>query len=393
MRKWKILTTFGLVTLLAAGCASKDSTGDSGIDLSGTLEEAETTKDTEEEQEYLYPVNKEHDAGNGNVRSYLTGLTVDASYGNRRPIAVMIPNNKAALPQYGLSKASVIYEACVEGRITRLMGIFEDFDELDHIGPVRSSRDYYVYTALEFDAIYCHWGLAVPYVADLLNSENVDNISQANQGIETPTAIAFDRIKRPGYATEFTGYLLIDKLKQGVEKRGYSWNYDQDFTPKFTFASDETIADYEGKPEAKLIYPGKKGDKGGYGGVQAYFAYEPSDRLYYRYQYGAKQIDELDGSQLAVRNVVFQYCHGEVRDNHDYLAFGVHGEGNCIVFTNGKMIKGRWSRLGGDDTPAKYYDENGQEIIFNQGKTWICNIWQEHAEGVSVDGKPVVFEK
>ncbi len=393
MRKWKILTAFSLVSLLVIGCGSKEESGESGMDIAGILEETETTKDTEEQETNLYPVTDKHDVKDGKVRSYLTGTMVDASVGNRRPIAVMIPNNKAALPQYGISKASVIYEACVEGRITRLMGIFEEFDELDHIGPVRSSRDYFVYTALEFDAIYCHWGLAVPYVADLLNSDKVDNISQANQGIKTPTPIAFDRIKRLGYATEYTGYLFVDKLKEGVEKRGYSWNYREDFTPKFTFAPDGKHAEYKDKPEALMLCPGTKGDKGGYGSMQAYFTYDAADGLYYRYQYGAKQVDELDGSQLSVRNVVFQYCHGEVRDNHDYLAFGVHGEGDCIVFTNGKMIKGYWRRWGGDKSPAKYYDEDGREIVFNQGKTWICNIWQEYGESVLVDGRPVVFEK
>ena len=79
---------------------------------------------------------------------------------------------------------------------------------------------------------------------------------------------------------------------------------------------------------------------------------------------------------------MFQYCHGEVRDDHDYLAFGVHGEGDALVFTNGKVIKGTWLRYDGDFTPAKFYDEEGNEIIFNQGKTWICNIWQEYGEYV-----------
>ena len=37
-------------------------------------------------------------------------------------------------------------------------------------------------------------------------------------------------------------------------------------------------------------------------------------------------------------------------------------------------------RYDGDFTPAKFYDEEGNEIIFNQGKTWICNIWQEYGE-------------
>lgn len=395
MKKLIILALFILSAAAVSGCSEKVEAPEVTIIEPEPETEAEEPEEPEEQAEesrsYLYPVIEEHEIGDGKVHSYLTGTEVESSVGDRRPIAVMIPNNRVAQPQYGISKASVIYEACVEGRITRLMGIFEDFDDLDHIGPIRSSRDYYVYTALEYDAIYCHWGLAVPYVADLLNSDSVDNISQANKGINTPTPIAFERISRPGYATEFTGYLFIDKLKKGVEQRGYSWDYEETFTPKFTFAADGTKADYIDAPDAVKIYPGAGDNKGGYGGVKAYFEYNGSDGLYYRFQHGGKHIDDLNGKQLAVSNVVFQYCHGEVRDSHDYLAFGVHGEGNCIVFTNGKMIRGTWQRWDGDDSPAKYYDEDGNEIIFNQGKTWVCNIWQEYGEFVSVDGSPVAF--
>jgi len=394
VKKLKMLVFLMLFAVFLEGCGKSEKVESPTVQVVEPEEEEqeESEEPAEEEPKFLYPVIENHEIDSEKVHSYLTGEAVDASIGNRRPIAVMIPNNKDAQPQYGISKASVVYEACVEGRITRLMGIFEDFDDLDHIGPVRSSRDYYVYTALEYDAIYCHWGLAVPYVADLLNSEKVDNISQANQGVKTPTPEAFDRISRSGYKPEFTGYLFIDKLKKGVEKRGYSWDYEESFTPKFTFAADGTRADYAEKPDAVKIYPGEGSNKGGYGGVKAYFEYNASDGLYYRYQHGGKHIDEINGKQLAVSNVVFQYCHGEVRDSHDYLAFGVHGEGDCIVFTNGKMIKGRWYRYDGDDSPAKYFDEDGNEIIFNQGKTWVCNIWQEYGEAVSVDGQPVSFD-
>ena len=108
----------------------------------------------------------------------------------------MIPNNKAALPQYGISKASIIYEAPVEGRTTRLMAYFEDYDDLERIGPARSSRDYYVYEAMAYDAIYCNWGLAVPYVSDLINSDRVDNISVTLQGINKGADEAFKRYTR-----------------------------------------------------------------------------------------------------------------------------------------------------------------------------------------------------
>ena len=332
-----------------------------------------------------FPIIEEREVVDGKMQSYLTGQWKDESVVTRRPIAVMIPNNTPAMPQYGLSKASIIYEAPVEGRITRLMVVVEDFDDLDRIGPVRSSRDYFVYQAMGYQAIYCNWGLARPYVEELINRDTVQNISAAVEGIYNPAHEAFDRVKREGYATEFTGYLFIDGMLEAAERLEYEWEYDDAYVPPFTFVAENVLAqdNYTDAESATMIYPGgKEGNKGGYGAYNPYFEYNEKDNLYYRYQEGEPQIDEIDGSQLAVSNVVFQYCHGEVRDDHDYLAFGVHGEGDAIVFTGGKVIKGKWMRYDGDATPAKFFDENGEEIIFNQGKTWVCNIWEEYGEFV-----------
>ena len=327
----------------------------------------------------------EREVVDGKMQSYLTGEWKDENVVTRRPIAVMIPNNSPAMPQYGISKASIIYEAPVEGRITRLMAVVEDFDDLDRIGPVRSSRDYFVYVAMGYEAIYCNWGLARPYVEELINRDTVQNISAGVLGIYNPAHEAFDRVERPGYADEFRGYLFIDGMLESADRLGYDWDYDEDYVPPFAFAADGTKAqdNYEDADTAVMIYPGgQSGNQGGYGAYNPYFEYHEEDGLYYRYQNQKEQVDEIDGSQIAVSNVVLQYCHGEVRDDHDYLAFGVHGEGDAIVFTGGKVIKGTWKRYDGDATPAKFYDENDEEIIFNQGKTWVCNIWQEYGEFV-----------
>lgn len=317
----------------------------------------------------------------GKMQSYLTGEWKDVDVVQRRNMAVMIPNNKAALPQYGISQASIIYEAPVEGRITRLMALFEDYDGLDHIGPVRSSRDYYVYEAMGYDSIYVNWGLAELYVADLINSDRVDNVSQTLKGIEVGAPEAFDRISRPGKATEYTGYVFIDGYNDAVKRLGYDTQYRADrFTQAFTFANEGCVAEYEGYPEATQIYPGGiESNRGGYGAANPCFTYNAEDGLYYRTQFGMDHVDEMNGEQLAVSNVVFKICHGEVRDANDYLAFGVHGEGDAYVFTNGKVIKGTWKREGDYKTNV-FYNENGEEIVFNQGKTWICNIWEEYAE-------------
>lgn len=332
------------------------------------------------------PVIEKRIEKDGKIQSYLTGQWLEKEKANKRPIAVMIPNNTPALPQYGLSKAAIIYEAPVEGRITRLMAVFEDYDELEYIGPVRSSRDYFVYVAMGYQAIYCNWGLARPYVEELLRSDAVQNISCAVEGIHNPSDEAFGRIRRPGYATEFTGYLFMDGLEKAIKRHKYETEYDSRYVPPFIFVDEGYRANYEAMEDAAYLYPGgREENSGGYGFYNPYFEYDEKDKLYYRYQNGKKQMDEYDNSQLAVSNVVFQYCHGEVRDKKDYLAFGVHGEGDALVFTNGKVIEATWQRYGGDATPAKFYDKNGREIIFNQGKTWICNIWEEYGEYVEYE--------
>lgn len=326
----------------------------------------------------------EREVVDGKMQSYLTGEWKDEEVVTRRSMAVMMPNNKKSLPQYGISQASIIYEAPVEGRVSRLMAIFEDYDDLDRIGPVRSSRDYYVYEAMAYDSIYVNWGLAVPYVADLINSDRIDNISQAVSGIDKPAAEVFDRVDRgSSYSTEYTGYLFPDKYTSAVERFGYETEYRDTFEQAFLFANDGHRAEYTNYPDATEIYPGgTTSNSGGYGDAKPCFSYNEEDGLYYRSQYGAAQIDEMNGEQLAVSNVIFKVCTGDVRDANDYLVFNVHGEGKAYIFTNGKVIEGSWTRTS-DYAANKFYDENGNEIVFNQGKTWICNIWADYEDCIS----------
>ena len=132
----------------------------------------ETEPTTEAETEPEGP--EERKEVDGKIQSYLTGEMVDVAKANRRPVAVMMSNDKASLPQYGINRADVDYEAPVEGDMNRYMAIFEDYDDIERIGPVRSCRTYYTYFAREYDAIYAHYGqstFAVPYL------KNVDNIN------------------------------------------------------------------------------------------------------------------------------------------------------------------------------------------------------------------------
>ena len=96
----------------------------------------------------------------------------------------------------------------------------------------------------------------------------------------------------------------------------------------------------------------------------------------------------MNNEQLSVTNVIFKVCHGEERfpdnDQYDYLAFDVDGTGDAYIFTNGKVIKGTWRRSG-DNEPNLFFDESGNEIVLNQGKTWICCIWDSFENCISYE--------
>jgi hypothetical protein len=87
--------------------------------------------------------------------SQLDGMPVtDASKQVPNTVGVMIDNHPDAYPQSGLVDARVVYEAPVEGGITRYMAIFDASQTSTKAGPVRSARPYY----LDWIREYCTAG-------------------------------------------------------------------------------------------------------------------------------------------------------------------------------------------------------------------------------------------
>ena len=335
----------------------------------------------------------------GKVESYLTGEWVDSEVVYRRPMAVMIPNNRNALPQYGISYADVIYEAPMEKcSCTRLMGIFQNYRDLEYIEPIRSSRHYFLLESLSYDAIYCNWGLAAAYVGPLLNSDLVDNVSASVSGVNVTADEAFSRDKERqelGYSLEYTGLMTIEGYNSAVARLGYDTKYPtSDYTFPLVFATDAHLAEYESYADCNLIYPGGNSNQSapnGYSELNPYFEYNAEDRLYYRYQNGAPHIDEYNGEQVAVTNVIIKFVSGDRFENDDlgYMNFNVAGVGEGVLFTNGKSIPLVWKRdlpfdenLNYDSSvyaQTRYYDaKTGDEVILNKGKTWVCLVWDKY---------------
>ena len=303
----------------------------------------------------------------GKVRSYLTGDWVDAEYGRQRPVAVMIENTKACLPQYGIGNAGVIYECVVEGGITRMMAIFDDYSGLDQIGNIRSSRPYYVYFASEYDAIYMHAG-GNPAAFELIDDKNlVDNINALTVEGTKGKAAAF----RVG-SGEHTLYTNSDGIDIGIEKLDYDTSLPSDYEPHFVFAADgNTLSDGEDCQAIQLYYYTNK----------PYWIYNEDDGLYYRYEFNQKQVDAITGEQLTAKNIIIQNVEWWTYEGSQYLGYLLsYNTGTGKYISNGKMIDIVWSKDGDTDI-THYYDLNtGEEIQLNVGVTWIQACQQDYTD-------------
>lgn len=361
LKKIRNLVLLTMVGALLTACGNPSEPANETV----TVQE-ETEQITEKETQPVTITIGE--SNEGKIRSKLTGEWVEEEIGNRRPIAVMLNNIKEAVPQAGIEKAGIVYEAPVEGGLTRLMGIFENYDDLEKIGSVRSSRLYYVYFAKEFDAVYVHFGQAI-YAEPLLNSQEIQNLN----GLKLDGTTFYrttDRV-RPHNA-----YTSGDRVNEAIAQYGYRKDYEGSYQGHYKFNTKQQEIELTNGYSAVKVVPG-------YAINKPWFDYNPSDKLYYRYQYNDKQIDETTGNQLAYKNIIMQYV--DYYDYGDgYLNITLTGNGKGKFITNGKAIDITWKK-DAEFGITRYYDLNGNEIELNQGKTWVCIIQNDRVGHIEIE--------
>ncbi len=306
----------------------------------------------------------------GMVRSRLTNEWVDADIANSKPIAVATPNESSAIPHYNLSQASILYEADVEGNMTRMLAIYEDWKNLDKIGNVRSLRAYFAYWAMEWEAFIVHIG--GPYFIDeVVTKPNVSDID----GKTGAAGAAFFRTK--DRKAPHNAYALGSGIEKVALQKGYSLEYEGladaehfQFTPR---SNPNTLEQY-----SDAVNASKVDLSSAYRLTRCYFEFNEADGLYYRFQHlsgktDGPHIDGANNQQLSFANVIVQNAVSDEL-GEGYLAFQVHDrKGQGYYFTQGKGIPITWTKTT-DFGATRYYDMSGKEITLNTGKTMICVI-------------------
>lgn len=304
------------------------------------------------------------------VRSVYTNELIPASWASQRPIAVMMPTDKAAQPSYGIGNAKILYEIMEEGNISRQLAVIDNWQGMDRIGNVRSCRDYYIGIATEWDPILIHFG-GVCYMQERISAPDINNLSGTYEygvGGDRPGSGKFYRTtdrKAPHNA-----YISSEGITSACQKLGYSLTTRPEYynTKHFTFANGvNTLEQYPGAIPGNVIDLSEV-----FSYTKSYFTYNPETGLYYKNIHGKAQTDGLTGEQLTFSNIIIQNTNWAKRDAKGYLAFQtIDSTMDGYYFTKGRGIHITWKKTS-DYEPTRYYDDNGNEIQINEGKTYIA---------------------
>ena len=289
-------------------------------------------------------------------RHPLTGAPVTEAQAKLRPIAVSIGNTASAMPQYGLSYASVLIEAPVEGGSTRLLALTCDYASAPCFGSIRSTRAYLEELCAAFDAISVHAGISdngdtTPYP----KCDSLDYISQnlkdtfyrdpsrsSPHNLMTSGELLSFALEDTGYRKTVTGTLpyLIATQNKDVTERPY-----KALTVDVPFSSLQRVC----------------------------FRYDTSTGLYMRHQNDTPHTDAMTNRQLSFCNVILLFADsvtGTLSSGEASLSIDLTGEGEAVFCFGGLACSAIWKR---NESTGKIalYTTNGVPLSVDIGTTYI----------------------
>ena len=288
------------------------------------------------------------------VRRYLDGVLVDAGKENLYPIAVVLDNFGANQSQAGLSRANIVYEAEAEGRITRYLAVFADWQNIKEIGPIRSARPYFVEWAEEYSALFVHCG-GSPEALVKIAKENIFDFNEFYNG-----KYFWRETKEEAPHNVYTSGKQLDSYlekKQIGLGKFLTWN----------FKDDALLGE---RPTGQKMTVKFKGE------YAVNWQYDQAANEYLRFLNG-KQHQDKDGKNITAKNVIIQYVPATEIDEDLRIKMDTIGSGEALVCLDGKCEPGEW-RKKNSGARTRFYKVNKEEVSFNTGSIWIEVVRPEY---------------
>lgn len=281
----------------------------------------------------------------------LDGVLVPTGQEALRPIAIMVENHTDARPWSGLDQASVVFEAPVEGGITRFMAIFDSTSTINEVGPVRSARPYYVDWAAGYKATYAHVG-GSPDALDKIKSFSTSTLFGINEMVNGSSFWRDNRRVAPHNVYTSAELLLANMTKKNATSTmaAKSWS----------FQNEATTTD-RGDHGSSISIP--------YGGsYNVVWKYDQEQNRYIR-QSRNSPVTTRAGKWIEAKNVIVILTDSKVLDDVGRLEVRTVGSGDATMYRDGKLYLIRWKRSPGE--PMKFEGRDGSDVLLNRGTTWV----------------------
>jgi len=280
------------------------------------------------------------------IRHPLNGTLVEQTIDLPQVYGVMIDNHPDARSQSGLDQAFLVIEAPVEGGISRFLAFFSADQVLEEIGPVRSARPYFLDWNNELDALYVHVGGSEEALDDISTGGTFD-LNQYWFGDSFWRSLNNNAPHNVFTSTE--------RLRIAVEKRQ---NVPTRLYETWTFKDRDTTGPVS-------VYGFSLSSFSSSGVVK--WVIDETSREYRRLQDGSAHVAR---GQIQADNVAVMMTDVKVLDSVGRRKIVTIGEGEAMVFQDGKMIEATW-RKDSQSERLRFFDLLGKEIIWNAGTTWI----------------------
>ena len=318
----------------------------------------------------------------------LTGLEKGEDYPEgQRFVAVMVNNMsntpyQQARPQAGLSDADVLVEIKVEGGITRFMALYENYETMPRVGPVRSARDQFFQLILPFHPLYVHVGESVVQ-KEYKNNYDYDDFD-LNGDVYASLGHYDSEFQARGVAKEHTYTTSGEQIAATIESAGKEATIRPYESTIFDFVRyDEEPRVLEG-PRASSITVQHSST------YRTYFDWDETAGKYMMSQYSnatgtvSPSVDENNDEQLAFDNVLVLLTDIHVYPGHEKtdlqeVMYDTVGYG--YYFSGGRAEPVRWTKGAPDQVLRIVHDDaEMSNVKINPGKTYLAVVDLDEAE-------------
>jgi len=285
----------------------------------------------------------------------------------RRPIASKItlyPRN--ARPQYGLTKADVVYEYYIEWGLTRFIAVFYGTTP-EQIGPVRSGRFFDEHITHMYQA-YLVFKYADKRVLDYFQTSDIREFLILPLFSECSPFFVGEE-DRELYNNIFFNYTRFGPC---LDDKGFD-NSAPNLRSGYFSMSPTSF----GQPAIRVFGTYSVDD-------YHYWGYEPLNKRYFRQQDDddtrdgkapsyVPLIDKLTGEQVSADNVVYLFVPHSFADHWQEEDQVYHidpvGTGKAYLFRDGIVVPAYWRRFAVDQ-PLELTNLNGVPLSLKPGRTF-----------------------